>query len=173
MPNQSEETAATLPPEDSAAERRSEPRYPTHEPAEIELEASEPIYGTILDISRSGLRLALPKRIDRGGQIKVKFHQNVIFGEIRYCRAVSGGFYAGVRIRDLTRPSARADDHIADDPLSLYAAGKGLSVSEVIGVRAHLVQCEACRARLAEKQAALNPLRKRAMRRSLCGEPPA
>lgn len=143
-------------------ERRSEPRYPANEPAEIELLPSpgEPLYATIIDVSRSGLRLALPKRILRGEQVKVKLNESVIFGEIRYCRAVYGGFQAGVKIQDLVRAPARDDDHIADDPLSLYAAGKGLSVAEVIGVRAHLIRCGACRARLAEKEALLKPRRK-------------
>jgi hypothetical protein len=144
------------------AERRSEARYPTQDPAELELlpGPSEPIYGTILDVSRSGLRVALPKRIDRGEQVKVKLHGNVIFGEVRYCRAISGAFHVGVRIQDLVRPSGAENQHIAEDPLSLYAVGKGLTVPEVIQVREHLVRCDRCRARLAEKEALLNPSRK-------------
>lgn len=153
-------SAAMMGPE--SVERRSEPRYPTYEPAELELLSTpgESVYGTVLDISRSGLRLALPRRINRGEQVKVKLNQNVIFGEIRYCRAVYGGFHAGLKIQDLVRPSEHVGDHIADDPLSLYAAGKGLSVTEVIGVREHLIRCGACRARLAEKEALLNPRRR-------------
>jgi hypothetical protein len=140
-------------------ERRSEPRYPTFEPAEIEIiaAAGEPIYGTIIDVSRSGLRLALPRGLNKGEQLKVKLQRNVIFGEVRYCRKVHGGFHAGLRIDDLVRPHSRADSHIEDDPLSLYAAGKGLSVSEVIEVREHVGRCGMCRERLAEKQATLNP----------------
>jgi hypothetical protein len=89
----------------------------------------------------------------------------VIFGEVRYCRAVSGAFQAGIRIQDLVRPAGRENQHIADDPLSLYAVGKGLSVPEVIEVREHLVRCEACRAHLAEKEAVLNPSRNARLRR--------
>jgi len=122
---------------------------------------NQPIYGTVLDVSRSGLRVALPKRMNRGEQIKVKLQNNVIFGEIRYCRSVSGVFHAGVRIQELVRPAGRESQHIADDPLSLYAIGKGLSVAEVIEVREHLVRCDTCRARLAKKEALLNPVRKR------------
>lgn len=143
-------------------ERRAEARYPTQDPAEIELLPlpGETIYVTILDVSRSGLCIALPRRIERGQQVKVKLHGNVIFGEVRYCRAVSGAFQAGVRIQNLVRPPGRLNQHIADDPLSLYAIGKGLAVSEVIEVREHLVRCEACRGRLARKAALLNPSRK-------------
>jgi hypothetical protein len=141
------------------AERRAEARYATQDPAELEIlpGPTEPIYGTILDVSRSGLRIALRKRISRGEQVKVKLHRNVIFGEVRYCRPVPGGFQAGLKIQDLVRPPSRQDEHVADDPLSLYAVGKGLSVAEVIEVREHLAQCEACRARLAQQEEMLNP----------------
>jgi hypothetical protein len=144
-------------------ERRSEARYQTKDPAEIEIlpGPAEPFYGTILDVSRSGLRVALSKRISRGEQVKVKLHRNVIFGEVRYCRSVPNGFHAGVKILDLVRPAGKHDEHIADDPLSLYAVGKGLSVAEVIEVREHLARCEACRVRLAQHEDMLNPGKKR------------
>ncbi len=140
-------------------ERRSEARYQTHDPAEIEIlpGPGEPLYGTIVDVSRSGMRVALHKRISRGEHVKVKLHRNVIFGEVRYCRAVPDGFQVGLKIQDLVRPAGRQNEHIADDPLSLYAVGKGLSVAEVIDIREHLGQCEACRLRLAEREDALNP----------------
>ncbi len=89
--------------------------------------------------------------------MKVKLHRNVIFGEVRYCRAVPNGFQVGLRIQDLVRPAGKRDEHIADDPLVLYAVGKGLSVAEVIEVREHLVRCEACRMRLVQQQDMLNP----------------
>jgi hypothetical protein len=159
-----ENPAVPDPPKDAAAtsERRREARYPTQDPAELEIlfSGDETIYGTVLDVSRSGMRIALSKRINRGEQVKVKLQQNVIFGEIRYCRAVPGGFQAGLKIQDLVRPPGRSEDHIDDEPLTLYAAGKGLSVSEVIEIREHLVRCESCRAQLAGKLALLNPSRR-------------
>jgi len=150
-----------------ADEPQSETRYPTRDPAEIELifGPSEPIYGTVLDVSRSGLRIALSNRIEPGQQVKVKLHDNVIFGEVRHCRPVFGAFHAGIRILDLVLPMGLEKRHIADDPLSLYAVGKGLSVPEVIEVREHLVRCETCRARLAEKSSVLNPTRRSSLDR--------
>jgi PilZ domain len=140
-------------------ERRSEARYRTQDPAEIEIlpGPGDPFYGMILDVSRSGLRVALRRRIDRGEQVRVKLHRNVIFGEVRYCRAVPEGFQAGLKILNLVGPPGRHDEHVEDDPLSLYAIGKGLSVAEVIEVREHLAQCAQCSGRLAEKQSVLNP----------------
>jgi hypothetical protein len=158
-----EEPGLVDPPKDASdGERRREARYPTKDPAELQIMFSgdEPFYGTVLDVSRSGLRIALSKRISRGEQVKVRLQQNVIFGEIRYCRAVPGGFQAGLKIQDLVRPPGRADDHVAEEPLSLYAIGKGLTVAEVIDTREHLLRCESCRAQLAEKLAVLNPTRR-------------
>jgi PilZ domain len=149
--------------ETRGTDRRTEARYPAREPAELEalFSSTGPIYGTILDVSRSGLRIALPQRVDRGEQVKVKLRESVIFGEVRYCRAASGIFHAGIRIQDLVRSGARPSEHLAEDALSLYAVGKGLSVSEVIEVREHLLRCGDCRDRVAQRQAILNPAPRR------------
>lgn len=157
------ERVPSEPPAAAPSERRREARYPAQEPAELELlyGPREPIYGTILDVSRSGLRIELPRRIHRGEEVKVKLQQNVIFGEVRYCRAVSGVFQAGIRIEELVRPVLDPKEHLGEETLSFYAIGKGLSVSEVIEVREHLPRCESCRSRLAGKEALLNPSRKR------------
>jgi hypothetical protein len=160
MSNQFNQPVAALAREIEAhnAERRAEIRYPTQDPAEIEIlpGPSEPLYGTILDVSRSGLCVALRQRIGRGQHVMIRLHRNVIFGEVRYCRSVPDGFQAGVEIQDLVRPPSRQNDHIAEDQLSLYAVGKGLSVAEVIEVREHLPRCEACRAHLAQQEDMLN-----------------
>lgn len=144
-------------------ERRSEARYPAQDPAEIEVVPGPgtPIYGTVVDVSRSGLRVAIPRHLERGQHVKITLHNTVIVGEVRHCRAFKGGFQAGMRIRNLERPEGRENEHLVDDTLSLYAVGKGLSVPEVIDLREHLSRCRDCRARLAEKEAALNPARKR------------
>jgi hypothetical protein len=158
-------SGAIAPPE-KVLERRSEARYQTQDPAELEIlpGSRDPFFGTILDVSRSGLRIALSRRLNRGEQVKVKLHRNVIFGEVRYCRPVSGGFQAGVKIQDLVRGAGQSNEHMGDGALSLYAIGKGLTVSEVIDAREHLRQCERCLARLAETEAQLNPSQK--LRRS-------
>src|SRR5579863_3209873 len=103
--------AQSLLPSEQDADRRSEARYPAQDPAELEILSTpgQPVYGTILDVSRSGLKVGLPKRIDRGEQVKVKLQGNVIFGEVRYCRAVSGAFHIGIRIQNLVRHTAPAN----------------------------------------------------------------
>ena len=163
--NTVEKSSSSGPPQktEPQVERRSEARYPAQEPAELEtvLGGQEPVFGTVLDVSRSGLRIAIPRRLERGEQVQVKLQRSVVFGEVRYCRIVAGGFQAGVRIQDLVRPGGRKNEHLPEDTISLYAVGKGLAVAEVIELREHLAGCETCRTRVAEKEALLNPSRKR------------
>jgi len=144
--------------EAQASERRIEARYPTSDEAELEVlpATGPPVPGTILDVSRSGLRLAIPVTLERGAFVKVKLQHTVVFGEVRYCRPVAGGSQVGILIQDLVRAEDRKTAHIAEEHLSLYAVGKGLTVTEVIELREHLLLCETCRARVAETEAILN-----------------
>jgi hypothetical protein len=145
-------------------EKRREARYPTNDPAEIEVVngGTGRSQATVLDVSKSGLRLKLESSINRGAEVKVTLQRNVvIFGQIRYCRPLDGSFDAGVLIQDMSQHSGQSSPHIEDDLLSLYVVGKGLTVPEVIKLKEHLVNCEACRIRLGEKDALLNPVRKR------------
>jgi hypothetical protein len=145
-------------------EKRREARYPTNDPAEVDV-----VNGgigrstaTVLDVSKSGLRLKLESSINKGAEVKVTLQRNVvIFGQIRYCRPLDGSFDAGVLIQDMSQNSGQPSPHIEDDLLSLYIIGKGLTVPEVIKLKEHLVNCESCRIRLGEKDAVLNPVRKR------------
>ena len=145
-------------------EKRREARYPTHDPAEVEIVKSEasPIPATVLDVSRSGLRLRLTMAIEKSTEIKITLQRNVvIFGQVRHCRRTGDAFEAGILIQDLSKASAASSAHIEDDLLALYVIGKGLTVPEVIKLKEHLVNCESCRIRLGETDAILNPVRKR------------
>ena len=145
-------------------EKRREARYPTNDAAEVEVVngGAGLFSATVLDVSRSGLRLKLDSRINRGAEVKITLQRNVIiYGQIRYCRPLEGNFDAGVLIQDMSQNSGQPSPHIDDDLLSLYVVGKGLTVPEVIKLKEHLVNCESCRIRLGEKDAVLNPVRKR------------
>ena len=145
-------------------ERRRETRYPTHDPVKVEIWQPPmlSVPATITNISRSGLRLSLPTRIGKGVQIKITLeHPMVIFGEVRYCRSFGDTFQAGVQIRDAVYVRENPENHVDDDALSFYLVGRGLTASEVIKLRDHLIRCESCRIRLGEKDAILNPVRRR------------
>jgi len=145
-------------------EKRREARYPTHDAAEVEL-----LYGTelrlqatVLDVSKSGLRLELDASIGKGMHIKITLRKHVIiFGEVCHCRRARKGYQAGILIENVFYSQPVADGHINDDGLALYLIGKGLSVLEVITIRDHLVECEPCRIRLAETYVTLKPVRRR------------
>jgi hypothetical protein len=145
-------------------EKRREARYPTNDPADVEVVngGTGRCSATVLDVSRSGLRLKLEISINKGAEVRVTLQSNItIYGQIRYCRPLDGAFDAGILIRDMSQSSVSSSPHIEDDLLSLYVVGKGLTVPEVIKLKEHLVNCETCRTRLGEKDAVLNPVRKR------------
>jgi len=133
------------------AERRRETRYQVHEPAEVRVIAGAAglLPATVLDISRSGLRLEVAVQLPKGAAIEIVLPKEVIvFGKVRYCRRAGEAFHAGVLIDDVFYAGhADGDDHLHDDELSLYLARKGLTGAEVLGVRDHLQRCELCAAR--------------------------
>ena len=145
-------------------ERRRETRYPTNDKAKVEIWQPPmlSVAASILDISRSGLRLALQTRIGKGVHVKITFeYPMVVFGEVRYCRSVASGFHAGVQIREVVYLRNPPAIHIDEDSLSFYLIGKGLTAPEVIKLRDHLIECELCRTRLGEKDAILNPAKRK------------
>jgi hypothetical protein len=117
---------------------------------------------TVLDVSRSGLRLEMSTPIAKGSEIEVTARSQIaVFGEVRYCRRAGDSFHVGVLIRDVVQSHARAVAHLDDDDVTLYLAGKGLTMAEVIRVKDHLANCQQCRTRLREADAMLHPIRKR------------
>jgi hypothetical protein len=146
------------------SEKRREPRYPCKDAVAVRILSVAPRHfpATVLDVSRSGLRLEVAIPIAKGSEIEVTARsQIVIFGEVRYCRRAGDSFYAGVLIRDVIQPRLQAVKHLHDDDLSLYLVGKGLTMPEVIRVGGHLATCEECRTRLSDAYAVLHPTRKR------------
>jgi PilZ domain len=146
-----------------AKERRKEIRYSTNDPAVVSI---LPLNGdrmpaAVIDISKSGLRLELGKAIRKGGRIEVKIMPSnlVIFGEVRYCRRSGAVYHAGVLIEGMVSGKADQRDHLQDDQISLYAVGKGLSVPEILQIKDHLQNCDACSKRLANALTALRSKR--------------
>src|SRR5579872_4630465 len=94
------------------AERRREARYPTQDPAEVEVRHGEMLRmpAMVVDVSRSGMRLELPAAVGRGEQVKITLPRQVmILGEIRYCRRAGIVYHAGVLIQEVFHGQASED----------------------------------------------------------------
>jgi hypothetical protein len=117
--------------------------------------------GTIIDISKSGLRLELGTALTKGRRIEiVTFPAGlIIFGEVKYCRRVGAVFHAGVLIEGVVSGKEDGEAHILDDEIELYVVGKGLAAQEVLRVREHLSKCDVCCRRVLATAAMLQPRR--------------
>jgi hypothetical protein len=81
-------------------ERRNEVRYATHDPARVRLSpGKEYVSGTVLEISKSGVRLELSAPIAAGSRVEIILPGGaVVFGSIRYSKRVADAQHAGVLI---------------------------------------------------------------------------
>src|SRR5258708_1840443 len=97
-------------------ERRSEARYPTNDVVEVQILEKDSwcrVAATILDVSRSGLRIEVRAPIAKGSQVEIIVPRRLsIFGEVRYCRRSGEAVYAGILIQQVVRPRPSANEHI-------------------------------------------------------------
>lgn len=86
-------------------DRRGEPRFETDGVGSMQI-VRPPIKGTlkvrVSDVSRSGLRIHMHRRIAEGSEVMIRLGESLIFAEVRNCRGKdSGEFDAGLRITNL------------------------------------------------------------------------
>jgi hypothetical protein len=76
-----------------SAEQRSEVRYRVEQPAMMRVLGAhvDVFLVTILDASRSGLRVSCPKGFAVGTQVEVSFAALKLPGQVRYVRLVEAG----------------------------------------------------------------------------------
>jgi hypothetical protein len=151
-----EENAApkskSLKTEASGAERRREPRYPCNDPVEIRIipGAGSRIPGTLLDVSRSGLRIELDSAVPKGTQVEILLSRQLeVSGRVRHCRRVGAKYQAGVLILE-AMDSSKPNEHVSEELLSSYLGGRGLTLTQAIRVRDHLAACSTCRLRVVD-----------------------
>jgi PilZ domain-containing protein len=135
-------------------EKRRETRYPTNDPAQVQILPSNGTWlpCTVVDISRCGLRLALETKLTKNTRIEIMItpRQVVIFGEVRYCRMSGDRYHAGVLIEGVVFPKPDTGEHLNDEQLLLYMRGKGLTAPQLLRMKNHLLNCDECVARLVE-----------------------
>jgi hypothetical protein len=80
-------------------EMRSEPRLPIHLDATLQiLGSAEKLAIRIVDISQSGLGVAVPITLTVGQQVAVDVGQGIALAEVRYCRVTPEGKRAGLQV---------------------------------------------------------------------------
>ena len=131
------------------AERRREHRYPCNNPVEICIveDGSARIAATVIEVSRSGLRIELDTPVLRGTEVQILMSKHLsVSGRVRHCRRAGAKYQAGVLILEAV-DSSKPSDHVSDQQLSSYLAGQGLTLTQAIRVREHLAVCRTCRLR--------------------------
>src|SRR5579862_7615570 len=117
-------------------DRRKETRYATTETVEVvllDVAAGPRFPGTVLDVSRSGLRIETAMLISKGMRVEIVLPDRaVIFGEARYCLRSSDLYHIGVAIEVVYYAHPESANHIGDNELNLYIMGNGLTVLEAI-----------------------------------------
>jgi len=148
-------------------EKRKEARYPTRDAALVRelppAQNREDLPATVIDVSKSGLRLELERQLWKGSRVEIAIvpRKLVIFGEVRHCRRLGAIFQVGVLIEGLVFPKPNDGQHIHEDLIILYVAGRGLTVPEILRVKHHILTCDVCSSRMAETAAILQPARRR------------
>jgi hypothetical protein len=129
-------------------ERRREPRYPANDIVEVQVVggSTERFPGTILDLSRSGLRLEVGKPLSRGTHLEIVLrHRAIIFGESCYARPKNGLYQVGVSIENVYFAKTDVSEHIDVMLLRHYSRGGSLATLQVLEINNHLHDCETCR----------------------------
>ncbi|HLH00208.1 MAG TPA: PilZ domain-containing protein [Bryobacteraceae bacterium] len=134
-------------------EKRKERRYPTNDAVLLKILPNEKSISAIaVDVSRSGIRLALGQGLSTGAKIEIFLpaSQVTIVGEVRYCRRSDATFYAGVRIEEFVSAKYRAAQHLKQQEVLFYIEGKGLKRGERLRIEDHVLTCASCAKRVSE-----------------------
>lgn len=82
----------------SVEELRTEVRYPVGQPAVLRADSGLYVV-TILDVSRSGMRVSCSKEFASGTNVHVRYAELEVPGEIRYARKLeTGEFHLGIQV---------------------------------------------------------------------------
>jgi hypothetical protein len=85
---------------DQQPDQRQTERLPLSQPAIVTLlgAVSQVVQGEIRNVSKGGTQLQLPQPIGTGSLLRIDYDNNLILGEVVYCRQEPTGWIAGIRI---------------------------------------------------------------------------
>jgi hypothetical protein len=86
-------------------ERRGEPRVAVNFPCRVKqldpvTSAHPPHEAEIVEISRAGLKIFTPRLLITKTLVQIRFNNQAVLGEVRYCIEVDGGYHAGIKLVD-------------------------------------------------------------------------
>jgi PilZ domain len=81
-------------------EQRGEPRIDSEQTVRVITlgEQSEELPARIANLSGTGLRLLIDRHFPAGATLRIEWDQILLFGEVRYCQSVDGGYTIGVEL---------------------------------------------------------------------------
>ena len=92
-------------------ERRNDVRAPLDAPIWLRvLDASPPLEGRIVNVSRKGFKLKLPKALQPGMGVQARLGGRIIMAEVRYCRPEGQEYHVGIEIQDVFPIPGRSFD---------------------------------------------------------------
>ena len=65
-------------------------------------DAGKPIFGVVLDMSGSGVRLATSLPVPVGAEVEIADNRTMMLGEILRCEPEGEGYIAAVRVSEVT-----------------------------------------------------------------------
>lgn len=117
-------------------DQRKAVRYQVRESAIVTLchpVEIEPVIGQVMDASSRGLRIRTARIIYRGTQIQVQVEKAVVFGTVRYCRAIAdSSFDVGLSIDQIIMPKEQhSSQNSARESKNVPSNGKGAAFQAI------------------------------------------
>jgi len=97
-------------------ELRREPRFETTQPVRLTVlgERQTELYGNVVNLSGTGMRLIVNGAIPQGAAVKLEFEERLLLGEVCYCEPMGGDYAVGLNLehslvhtQELARLAAR------------------------------------------------------------------
>lgn len=81
-------------------DRRREPRTPANYPVRITVlgNPDRVVEGTLLEVSGRGVRVKLREKLPLSSPVRIDLDDNLLLGDVCYCRRVEQGYAAGVAL---------------------------------------------------------------------------
>jgi hypothetical protein len=94
------------------ADRRREPRVPANDSASMNVVDSWSALRVdvrVLDVSKSGMKLSVPRFLNRGTVVQIHLKDSMALAEVRHCLSAGRGYHAGVLLHLVFREPLQSE----------------------------------------------------------------